>query len=137
MHPGLDFDRNYADFGEDDDAEFPFLFISFPSAKDPTFADRHPGAQTIEVVTHMPFARFAHWRQTSWQRRGDEYDALKRQFAGRLLAAMYRHVPATEGALKTWELSTPLSTRHFVGSEQGQIISTRIAVSTARPRRGA
>ena len=77
MHPGLDFDRNYADFGEDDDAEFPFLFISFPSAKDPTFADRHPGAQTIEVVTHMPFARFAHWRQTSWQRRGDEYDALK------------------------------------------------------------
>jgi all-trans-retinol 13,14-reductase len=132
VHPGLDFDRNYADFVQDDGAEFPFLFISFPSAKDPTFADRYPGAQTIEVVTVMPFARFAHWRQTSWHRRGDEYDALKRQLAGRLLAAMYRRVPATEGALKTWELSTPLSTRHFVGSEQGQIYG--LAHSPARFR---
>jgi all-trans-retinol 13,14-reductase len=121
VHPGLDFDRNYADFVDDDGAEFPFLFISFPSAKDPTFADRHPGAQTIEVVTVMPFARFARWRQTSWQRRGEEYAALKRQLARRLLTALYRHVPATEGAVKTWELSTPLSTRHFVGSERGQM----------------
>ena len=121
VHPSPDFDRNYAHFMEDDSAEFPFLFISFPSEKDPTFGDRHPGAKTIEVVTLMPFDRVAPWRETRWQRRGDEYDAFKRQLAGRLIDALHRHVPATRGALKTWELSTPLSTRHFVGTEQGQI----------------
>jgi all-trans-retinol 13,14-reductase len=34
---------------------------------------------------------------------------------------LYAHVPAIEGAVKTWEVSTPLSTRHFVGASRGQI----------------
>ena len=117
----MDFDRNLAQFAEDENAPFPFLFISFPSAKDPTFAHRHPGAQTIEVVTPTPFSRFAGWGETRWQHRGDEYEATKRRLAERLLGDLYRHVPAIEGAVKTWELSTPLSTRHFVGAARGQI----------------
>ena len=121
VHPGVDFDRNLARFGEDENAPFPLLFISFPSAKDPTFAQRHPGAQTIEVVTLTPFSRFAGWEETRWQHRGDEYEATKRRLGERLLGDLYRHVPAIEGAVKTWELSTPLSTRHFVGAARGQI----------------
>ena len=121
VHPGVDFDRNLARFGEDENAPFPLLFISFPSAKDPTFAQRHPGAQTIEVVTLTPFSRFAGWEETRWQHRGDEDEATKRRLGERLLGDLYRHVPAIEGAVKTWELSTPLSTRHFVGAARGQI----------------
>ena len=34
---------------------------------------------------------------------------------------LHRHVPGIEGAVRTWELSTPLSTRHFVGAARGQI----------------
>jgi len=121
VHPSVDFDRNLERFVTDENAPFPFLFISFPSAKDPTFAERHPGAQTIEVVTVVPFSRFARWDETHWRHRGAEYDALKQQLAERLLRELYEHVPAIEGAVKTWELSTPLSTRHFVGASRGQI----------------
>jgi all-trans-retinol 13,14-reductase len=130
VHRGVDFDGNYADFMNDEDAEFPFLFISFPSAKDPTFAERHPGVQTIQVVTLMPFSRFARWRETQWQHRGAEYGAFKRQVAERLIDALYRHLPAIEGMVKTWELSTPLSTCHFVGATHGQMYG--LAHSPAR-----
>jgi all-trans-retinol 13,14-reductase len=30
-------------------------------------------------------------------------------------------LPAVSGAIETWELSTPLSTRHFANAERGQI----------------
>ena len=69
----------------------------------------------------MPFSRFAPWCETHWRQRGARYEEIKRQLAERLLADLYRHVPATEGAVKAWELSTPLSTRHFVGAARGQI----------------
>ena len=121
VHPAVDFDRNLAQFVADENAPFPFLFISFPSAKDPTFASRHPGAQTIDVVTVMPFSRFARFGDTHWQHRGAEYEAIKCRLAERLLGDLRCHVPAIEGAVKAWELSTPLSTRHFAGTSHGQI----------------
>jgi all-trans-retinol 13,14-reductase len=120
IHPTLDFDRNWAAFAADSEAAFPFLFISFPSAKDPSFDGRYPGHQTIEIVTAAPFERFAEWAETSWKRRGEEYEAVKERLAQRLLAELYRHVPQTRGAVTTWELSTPLSTRHFDNASAGE-----------------
>jgi all-trans-retinol 13,14-reductase len=37
-----------------------------------------------------------------------------------MLAALYRYVPAAAGAVATFELSTPLSTRHFVNATYGE-----------------
>jgi all-trans-retinol 13,14-reductase len=121
VHPGLDFDGNLSRFEADPDAPFPFLFISFPSAKDPTFASRYPGHATIEVVTLAPHAHFARWADSAWRHRADDYDAMKRRLAHRLVTALYRHVPGVEGAVTRWELSTPLSTRHFAGAAHGEI----------------
>jgi all-trans-retinol 13,14-reductase len=121
VHPGPHFDENLAEFERDPDAAFPFLFISFPSAKDPTFARRHPGHATIEVVTLAPYEAFARWTATRWQHRGEDYAAMKDHVARRLLAELHRHVPGLEGAVTIAELSTPLSTRHFVGASHGEI----------------
>ena len=121
VHPDVDFDRNLARFESDSNAPFPFLFISFPSAKDATFASRHPGRDTVEVITVMPFSHFAQWSNTLWRHRGEEYEAAKRTLACRLLTELRRHVPALEDAMVAWELSTPLSTRHFANAERGQI----------------
>ena len=43
------------------------LFISFPSAKDPSFVSRYPGRSTIEVVALTPFAWFKKWTDTRWK----------------------------------------------------------------------
>jgi all-trans-retinol 13,14-reductase len=120
IHPSLDFDRNLSAFDADLDAPFPFLYISFPSAKDPSFDARYPHRHTIEVVTLAPYERFSQWAGSDWKRRPEEYEATKKRLAERLLVELYRHVPAASGMVTTWELSTPLSTQHFANAPHGE-----------------
>jgi all-trans-retinol 13,14-reductase len=121
IYPSADHDGNLARYAADPEQPFPGLFISFPSAKDPDFAQRHPGRATIEVVTLAPYGWFERWADTRWKRRGADYDALKRRLAERMRAELERHVPAVRGKIDYCELSTPLSTSHFANSHQGQV----------------
>jgi all-trans-retinol 13,14-reductase len=121
IYPSLDHDANVARFAKDIHSEFASLYISFPSAKDPDFANRYPGRSTVEVLTFVPFEQFAGWRGTKWQRRGPSYDSLKQLFAARLRAELERQVPAIAGRIDYAELSTPVTTRHFMNYENGEI----------------
>jgi all-trans-retinol 13,14-reductase len=121
VHPSVDFDANWSRFAADPAAPLPLLFISFPSAKDPTFQQRHPGRGTIDVVVPVPYDLVARWSGTAWHRRGAEYDAFKTTLQQRLLEGLLRHVPEAAGAVEYCELSTPLSTRHFVNAARGEM----------------
>ncbi len=120
IYPGADHDANLARYAADPQQPFPGLFISFPSARDPEFVQRHPGRATIEVVTLAPYGWFERWADTRWKRRGADYDALKQRLAERMRTELERHVPAVRGKIDYCELSTPLSTCHFANSHQGQ-----------------
>lgn len=120
IHPTYDHDANLQQSRADPSAPFPFLFISFPSAKDPDFERRHPGRATLEVVTLVPYDWFARWQGTRGHRRGEDYDAFMRGLATRLQSELERHVPAVAGKVDSAELSTPLSTRHFTNYEHGE-----------------
>ena len=106
---------------KDPEKEFPLVYISFPAAKDPTWNDRYPGKSTIEIITLAPYELFARWEDTRWMKRGSEYEALKEKFSQRLLEALYKQLPHLKGKVDYYELSTPLSTRHFVNYEKGEI----------------
>ncbi len=121
IYPSFDHDANVERFSEDMETAFPFVYISFPSAKDPEFERRHPGKSTIEAIVMVPYAAFAGWAETRWKRRGEEYDALKQRLAARLRLEIERQVPAAAGHIEHAELSTPLSTRHFMNYRQGEI----------------
>jgi phytoene dehydrogenase-like protein len=121
IHPSLDFDRNLSAFNADIGAPFPFLYISFPSAKDPSFDARYPNRHTIEVVTLASYERFSPWAGSDWKRRPEDYEVAKKRLATRLLGELYRYVPAASGAVTTSELSTPLSTQHFVNTPHGEM----------------
>jgi all-trans-retinol 13,14-reductase len=120
IYPSWDHDGNVERFFADPDAELPGVYISFPSAKDPTFNQRFPGHSTIEVITFVPYNWFAHWEQTQWQKRGRDYSMFKQHLTSRLLEVLYRHVPIVDGHLVRAELSTPLSTRHFMNHAHGE-----------------
>jgi all-trans-retinol 13,14-reductase len=119
--PGPDHDANVARFNADHDEPFPVAFISFPSAKDPTFQQRCPGKAACEVVAPIPFSPFAQWKDTRWKRRGMDYDELKHKMKQRLLQILEERVPQVRGHVEWAELSTPLTTRHFANYEQGEI----------------
>ena len=121
IHPTLDFDRNLSAFDANLDAAFPFLYISFPSAKDPSFEARYPNRHVIEVVTLASYEHFSRWAGSDWRRRPVEYELTKKRLADRLLSELYRHVPAAAGTVTTWELSTPLSTQQFDSAPRGEM----------------
>ena len=121
FHPTPDHDENLARFERDPSAPFPLLFISSPSAKDPDFERRHPGRSTLEVVTPAPYDWFAPWEDTRWKHRGEPYDELKEKLAERLRRDVEEHLPGVRGKIELAELSTPLSTRHFMNNKRGEI----------------
>jgi len=121
VFPGPDHDANLERYLADPSAPLPLTYISFPSAKDPDFQNRHPGKATIEVVSIAPYEWFSSWEDKTWQKRGEDYESIKDRFTVRLLEVLGRQVPQIAGKIGYHELSTPLSTRHFAAYESGEI----------------
>jgi len=106
---------------EDINEEFPVVYISFPSAKDPDWSNRYPGRSTIDIITLVPFEIFQPWEGSPWMKRGEDYLKLKEEIAQRLLKALFKQLPHLEEHIDCYELSTPLTTQHFVNYEKGEI----------------
>ncbi|MGO9337347.1 MAG: phytoene desaturase family protein [Terracidiphilus sp.] len=121
VYPSFDHDANVEQFARNIDAPLPAVYLSFPSAKDPDFQRRHPGKSTIEAITMLPYATFDRWGETRWKRRGEEYDALKERLEARLRAELERQAPSVVGNIAHTELSTPVTTRHFMNYGHGEI----------------
>ncbi len=97
----------------------PVLYTSFPSLKDPLHQgdDNHTG----EVVTFVPWEIFEPWRDKKWKRRGDDYEAFKQRMTDRLLKQLFEKLPGLKDKLAFAELSTPITTDHFVRPTSGSI----------------
>lgn len=121
IYPGSDHDAQMQASRARPEADFPLIYISFPSTKDPEWKKHYPGKSTVEIVTIGSMEQFRAWLGTEWGKRGDDYEALKESISQRLLAVLYKHRPALRDALDFYELSTPLSTQWFQWNEQGEI----------------
>ena len=117
----FDHDTAVQNYLKDINSEFPVVYISFPSAKDPDWSNRYPNKSTIDIITLLPYDGFKNWNDTRWMKRGEDYDTLKENISQRLLKVLYKHIPQTKGKVKHYELSTPLTTKHFVNYDEGEI----------------
>lgn len=121
VYPSFDHDANISAFKNSADAPMPLIYMSFPSAKDPSWDARYPNKATVEIVAATLPARFAQWQGSTWGKRGADYEALKAQLTEHLLATLYQHQPQLRGQLDFCELATPLSTEWFQCNVQGEI----------------
>ncbi len=80
-----------------------------------------PAKATVQVIGVAPYEWFASWRDTSWQRRGPDYEAFKQRLSDRLLRKFLEVAPQARDHIEYSELSTPLSTRHFSNHPYGEI----------------
>ena len=55
------------------------------------------------------------------KKRGDEYETIKEDISQRLLKELYKLLPQVEGKINCYELSTPLTTEHFVNYKNGEV----------------
>lgn len=121
VHAGYDHDANLRAFRAEASAPLPVVYLSSSSARDPSWAQRHPGRSTLTALCPVPYAWFEKWEGTRWHRRGPEYEAFKAQLSERLLSVVLAQFPRLRGRVEHQELSTPLSTAHFSNRLQGSI----------------
>lgn len=121
IYPSFDHDTNVKIYKEKPEGNWPLIYISFPSAKDPSWEERYPNKSTVEIVTVGEWKHFDQWANSTWNKRGDDYEHAKEQIAQQLLEVLFKHMPQLREALDYYELSTPLSTQWFQWNLEGEI----------------
>lgn len=121
IYPDGNHDENVNNFVEDHTSPLPVVYVSFPSAKDPSFQSRYPGRSTIEIVAPASFDAWEKWKGTTWGKRGEDYEEFREYFAERMLEALYKQMPHLRGKIDYYEASTPLSTEFFCYYDEGEI----------------
>lgn len=101
--------------------EIPVAYVSFPAAKDPDSQNRHPGRSTVEGIIIVPYEWFNQWENTSWKKRDEAYEEMKKKVAEQMLEKIYSVEPQLRGKVDYYEVSTPLSTKKFTNHLKGEI----------------
>ena len=116
-----DHDSSVKNYLENQSNEFPLVYVSFPSAKDPSWDKRYPDKSTIDIITLLPYKAFEKWDGTSWKKRGEEYENIKEKIAKRLLECLFTQLPHLRDKIDYYELSSPLSTKNFTNYQKGEL----------------
>lgn len=101
---------------------WPLTYAMFqePSRHNPVYTD------SISVMTYMRFDEVSRWQHTfntvaKEAKRGEDYEAFKKEKAEKLLAVVYKRFPELENALEAYYVSTPLTMRDYVGTQDGSL----------------
>jgi len=89
-------------------------FISFPSAKDSSYASRCPGKSTAVVLTEGHPDYFGK-ESGATGKRSEEYEVIKKRYGKVLMNALYRHFPHLQGKVSYVDFGTPQSNEHYLG----------------------
>jgi all-trans-retinol 13,14-reductase len=87
----------------------PFLFISFPSAKDPNW-DKHPGRKgksTCTIICGASWNWFKHFEGTTLHKRGDENKEIKAALGENMIDVACKIYPQIRHHIDYLEFSSP------------------------------
>ncbi|NXW38162.1 RETST reductase, partial [Phaetusa simplex] len=125
MYPGNDLDeivnRYLTSSREEAAKNIPLLFVTCPSAKDPTWEMRHPGKSTMAIVTFAKYEWFEEWKDKQVNKRGDDYEELKKTFVDAIMQAVFKLYPRIEDRIEYISGGTPLTNQHYIASHKGEI----------------
>ncbi|NXF12356.1 RETST reductase, partial [Smithornis capensis] len=124
-YPGSDLDgimKHYLASSREEAAKnMPFLFITSPSSKDPTWEMRHPGKSTLAIVTFAKYEWFEEWKDQQVNKRGDDYEDLKKTFVDAVMETVTKLYPRIEGRIEYLSGGTPVTNQHYIASPRGEL----------------
>ena len=121
IYPGYNHDKNVQDYTDNPEADFPVVYLSFPSAKDEAWDENHAGYATMEAITMSSWDWYTKWQELPWKNRGQEYEDTKEKLSDRILDIVFDQVPGIRDALAYKELSTPLTVRDLANYQRGEM----------------
>ncbi|KAL3857331.1 hypothetical protein ACJMK2_012009 [Sinanodonta woodiana] len=99
----------------------PFYFISFPSAKDPSWESRYPGKSAALLITLCPYEWFSAWEKQRCKHRGEDYVSLKDKIGRQMWLQCQQVFPQLAGKMEYIEVGTPITNRHYLGYPRGEM----------------
>ncbi|MES2775871.1 MAG: NAD(P)/FAD-dependent oxidoreductase [Bacteroidota bacterium] len=124
MMPNKDMDEVYDALSNEDiltSDEFPSLFISCSSLKDPSSYDgRH---HTMEVVTFIDYDSFkAHLSEGEDYK--ESYQKVKARLCEKLVNSLGKVVPDIRRNIVHLDMGTPMTNEHYIKSTRGNVYGT-------------
>jgi phytoene dehydrogenase-like protein len=130
-HEDMDelFDRMLKlDIASDD--EFPGLFISCTTLKDPvSFDGRY---HTIEAITYINYEAFNKFKNETSERSQD-YLQFKDRLAQKIINSLEKVVPGIGSKIVQKELGTPITNEYYINSTEGSVYGTEKSFSQIGP----
>lgn len=100
-----------------------YLYMHFCHSSRPRYA------QTAVVLSYMQMDDVRRWMGTGTGHRGEDYEAFKRERAGRLLDLVEREFPHLRDKIQHYYTSTPLTYLDYTGTEEGSMYGVAKDVS--------
>jgi all-trans-retinol 13,14-reductase len=83
---------------------------------------KHEGyADNIIVNTYMHWDDVKAWENTTVEKRGDDYKAMKQRKAEKMIEVLEHEYPELRKCIKSYYTSTPLTYRDYTGTSRGSI----------------
>ncbi|VDK60294.1 unnamed protein product [Anisakis simplex] len=104
----------------------PFIYVTFPSAKDPKWDDRHPGVSTCQLITITNPEWFEQFRDKSTKKsqkrlNKDDYLQLKNAFAEIMIERLSELFPQYAKEIIFSESSTSISQQYYMQNDYGEL----------------
>ncbi|OXB73882.1 UNVERIFIED_CONTAM: hypothetical protein H355_005711 [Colinus virginianus] len=112
--------RYYSSSRDEAAANIPMLFITSPSAKDPTWEMRYPGKSTLSIITMAKYEWFEEWKDKPVHKRGDAYEDVKKSFVDAIMKTVFKLYPHIEDKVEYVSGGTPLTNQHYIASPRGE-----------------
>ncbi|KAG8440994.1 hypothetical protein GDO86_006651 [Hymenochirus boettgeri] len=114
-------------------AYIPMLYISSPSARDPTHEDRCPGKSTLTALTFAPYEWFEEWKAKKVQKRGVDYESMKSSFAEVMLETVIKIFPQIKDKIDCYTSGSPLTNQHYLGAPRGEFYGVHHDIARLNP----
>lgn len=99
------------------DAEWPKGFLYMHMCHE----DKAVWAKSGVILSYMNIEDVAGWKGTSIGRRGEDYEAFKKEHAERMMAEVERYYPGFLASVDSYFTSTPLTYVDYTGTEDGSM----------------
>ncbi|KAM9212988.1 all-trans-retinol 13,14-reductase [Dugong dugon] len=115
-------------------AHIPIFFISFPSAKDPTWEDRYPDRSTMNVLIPTAYEWFEEWQEEPKGKRSSDYETLKNVFVEAAMSVVLKLFPQLEGQVDSVTGGSPLTSQFYLAAPRGACYGADHDLGRLHPR---
>jgi all-trans-retinol 13,14-reductase len=112
----------------------PLLFISFPSAKDPLWDQKHPGKATATIVTFANYEWFREFEDGRVMHRGEKYEELKKALGDLIWKQTLALFPQLKDKVEYFDVGTPVTNRYYLAAQGGEMYGADHNVARFSPQ---